>query len=397
MSTICLNMIVKNESAIIEETLRNIVAHVPLTYWVISDTGSTDGTQDIIKKTMAELGLPGDLHEDNWVNFGANRRLALEHCAGKADYVLFFDADDYFEGKPDWPETLTAVAYHMNLHLQYSSTRFQRVLLARNDGSVTWRGVVHEFVANLTDEPIDTIWGDYEVIACSRGNRSQDTERYLKDAQTLEQAILSGEDPDLHARYRFYCAQSYMDADRDDKAIYWYEQRVEHGFEGWSEEVYIAYMRLGFLYEKQGDEAKAAANFMLGAAWNPNRAECWYHLSRLHSWKGRYALAYEFAKKAPDFTVEPVGVLFSNSDVYRYWLAFEWFNTAFALGKFDEAYQALKQLIEHAPTDLYKNDLEKLKQLNSQLLQDTYHNVIYLKLKLHEKDANEVSAALGIF
>ena len=39
--TICLNMIVKNEAAIIEETLANITDHIKLDYYVISDTGST--------------------------------------------------------------------------------------------------------------------------------------------------------------------------------------------------------------------------------------------------------------------------------------------------------------------------------------------------------------------
>ena len=47
--TICLNMIVKNEAHIISETFDNLLKHIPLTYWVISDTGSTDGTQQLIK------------------------------------------------------------------------------------------------------------------------------------------------------------------------------------------------------------------------------------------------------------------------------------------------------------------------------------------------------------
>ena len=47
--TICLNMIVKNESHIIRETLVNICKYVKLDYWVISDTGSSDNTIDIIK------------------------------------------------------------------------------------------------------------------------------------------------------------------------------------------------------------------------------------------------------------------------------------------------------------------------------------------------------------
>ncbi len=55
---ICLNMIVKNEAHIILETLNNIKRHID--YWVISDTGSTDGTQDIIKKFFKKEGIEGE-------------------------------------------------------------------------------------------------------------------------------------------------------------------------------------------------------------------------------------------------------------------------------------------------------------------------------------------------
>ena len=46
--TICLNMIVKNEAHIILETLNSVKKYID--YWVISDTGSTDGTQTVIKE-----------------------------------------------------------------------------------------------------------------------------------------------------------------------------------------------------------------------------------------------------------------------------------------------------------------------------------------------------------
>ena len=46
--TICLNMIVKNESHIIEKTLENLCSYIKFTYWVICDTGSVDNTIDII-------------------------------------------------------------------------------------------------------------------------------------------------------------------------------------------------------------------------------------------------------------------------------------------------------------------------------------------------------------
>ena len=53
---ICLNMIVKNESHIIEETLRCMVKYID--YWVISDTGSTDNTIEVITKFFEKEKIP---------------------------------------------------------------------------------------------------------------------------------------------------------------------------------------------------------------------------------------------------------------------------------------------------------------------------------------------------
>ena len=92
--TICLNMIVKNESHIIRETLVNICKYVKLDYWVISDTGSSDNTIDIIKSFFKEKEIPGEIHVNTWENFGHNRSLGLELSYNKTDYVFMFDADD---------------------------------------------------------------------------------------------------------------------------------------------------------------------------------------------------------------------------------------------------------------------------------------------------------------
>ena len=39
--TICLNMIVKDESHAIEKTLTNLCDNIPFSYWVISDNSSS--------------------------------------------------------------------------------------------------------------------------------------------------------------------------------------------------------------------------------------------------------------------------------------------------------------------------------------------------------------------
>jgi glycosyltransferase involved in cell wall biosynthesis len=55
-------MIVRDESAVIERLLASV--HGTIDTWVICDTGSTDGTQAIIRQTLADI--PGTLHETVW-------------------------------------------------------------------------------------------------------------------------------------------------------------------------------------------------------------------------------------------------------------------------------------------------------------------------------------------
>ncbi len=61
-------------------------------YWVILDTGSSDGTQKLIKEFIKDI--PGELHERPWVNFAHNQNKALDLALNKANYCLFIDADE---------------------------------------------------------------------------------------------------------------------------------------------------------------------------------------------------------------------------------------------------------------------------------------------------------------
>ena len=59
--TICLSMIVRDESHIVREALDSAARHID--YWVIVDTGSTDDTREVVRACMAAKGVPGELHE----------------------------------------------------------------------------------------------------------------------------------------------------------------------------------------------------------------------------------------------------------------------------------------------------------------------------------------------
>lgn len=231
MSSIVLNMIVKNEAHIILETLQNLVNSITFDYWVISDTGSTDGTENLILNFFSEVGIPGELHKDEWQNFAHNRNLALNYARGKGDYILIFDADDFVEGSLKISTDLEADAYYLNFSDESGVLSFRRVALFKNNPEIYWRGVVHEFIELPEGASYGNLVGPYSVIARTRGARSLDDDKYYHDATVLANAVYNNQDPDLEPRYTFYCARSYRDAGLYQEALSWFKKTCS--YDGW--------------------------------------------------------------------------------------------------------------------------------------------------------------------
>lgn len=373
LASICLNMIVKNESHIILNTLQNIFDHIKIDYWVISDTGSTDNTVEIIENFFLEKKIPGEMVFHKWLNFGENRNFALDACIGKSDYILFFDADDYFVGNFQLPE-LSLDTYQLQLSNSSENLRYLRTLIIKNDGNYKWRGVLHEFLEGPKNEKKGEITGDYYIVSGKEGSRNKDTEKYLKDARILETAFNECNDLDLLPRYAFYCAQSYRDFGLVNEAIYWYQKRIEID-SGWYDEKNYSYEQLGLLFEKQKNDKEALYYWQKGIVSDPNRAECWYHLARWNSWNNNFHLAYCLAKQASQIKKPDGNRLFLNNSIYTYWCLYEWCLNAFRLGEIDESYQVFKRLIIHCPTDLVIRLSPNIEKYKPYILNDSYSEV----------------------
>lgn len=387
--SLCLNMIVKDESHIIEKTLENICHHFPLTYWVISDTGSSDNTIDIIESFFEKKGIEGHIHKEPWKNFSHNRNAALRQCKGKADYVLIFDADDSVEGDLKLP-VLKKDAYYFQMSNESNTIKYYRKLIVKNNGHFQWHGVLHEFLKSDKEKTREEIYGNYSVISGRKGNRSLNKNKYLDDAEILAKAYLSGEDTDLLPRYAFYCAQSYRDAKLVDKAIEWYKIRVSLKNQGWKDEIYCSYKELGLLLEKKENHKEALYYWQQGVELDPLRAECWYHLSRRHSWNKNTELAYCYARQASELTIPEGNRLFVAKNIYQYWSYYEWCVNSYKMGKIEESYQAFKKLLCHCTEDLLNRVAHQLKDYRNLILQDSFNEIRLLTINLNRLNAVEL-------
>lgn len=205
---ICLNMIVKNESQVISDCLASVKPLID--YWVIVDTGSTDGTQKIIEEAMA--GIPGELHERPWVDFAHNRNEAMALAKNKGDYLLLIDADEQLElSKENVGLGLSKDCYHISVYGDDEGKPFvfQRAGLIKNSLDWAWRGVLHEEIYSPRAKTFETV-KEMRIKADSEmGARTQDPKKYHKDAEILELAL---EKEPNNSRYVHYLASSYENA-----------------------------------------------------------------------------------------------------------------------------------------------------------------------------------------
>ncbi len=374
MSSIVLNMIVKNEAHIILETLQNLVNSITFDYWVISDTGSTDGTENLILNFFSEVGIPGELHKDEWQNFAHNRNLALNYARGKGDYILIFDADDFVEGSLKISTDLEADAYYLNFSDESGVLSFRRVALVKNNPEIYWRGVVHEFIELPEGASYGNLVGPYSVIARTRGARSLDDDKYYHDATVLANAVYNNQDPDLEPRYTFYCARSYRDAGLYQEALSWFKKRAVMT-DGWSEEAYYSCLEIAQIYENERKALEGREYLEKAIQINPNRAEAWSQLAKLYREAGQHHIAFAYAYMAKDLELNPDS-LFSWNRVYDYWIPFELLENGVKIGNFEVAYQGFRALIMAGQADTYKNYYEYLPQFEQYLDNEIIEKII---------------------
>lgn len=349
--TICLNMIVKNEAHVIRRCLSSVRPLID--YWVIVDTGSTDGTQEIIREHFKDL--PGELIERPWVDFAHNRSEALARARGKADFVFVIDADETLEIQPGF-EMPRLVADSYNVEVSYGGCTYMRKQLMSNALSWCYKGVVHEYIF-CEHAHTEQFLPGLRTHPTHDGARARDPLTYRRDALMLEQAIL--EEPD-NARYVFYLAQSYRDAGDLELALRHYKRRVEMG--GWPEEVWYSLYQIAAIKERAGkDWGEVLQDYLAALQFKPERAETLYRIGVHYQAARQYHLSHLFFARAMRLP-HPAGArLFVERAVYDFLLPVEYAVACFYVGEHGEALRTNNGLLRgrvlppHAVEQVIKN------------------------------------------
>lgn len=308
---LCLNMIVKNEAKILERALASCAPAIA--HYVIADTGSTDGTPELIARVFDARGIPGEVHRIGFANFEQARNEALtlaRASAAKFDYVLLCDADmELVIEDAAFVERLGAPAY---LVKQVAGISYDNIRLVRRDHPAKYVGATHEYLDVGPVKPrLEGIWFKDHAEGSSRAEKYERDERLLLAA--LEQAPND-------ARSMFYLAQTYKDLARYDDAIAWYEKRIAAG--GWDEERWYARYMVAKCHLMAGHEVAFVDAALVAYDARPSRAEPLYLLAKHYRLKQQHRVALLFAEKGAALP-RPNDSLFVEDFVYRFGLAEE--------------------------------------------------------------------------
>ena len=318
---ICLNVIVKNESAIILRLLESVTALIDS--YCICDTGSTDNTIEIISNYCESKNIPGKILKESFQDFGYNRSFALKCCNDmkNADYILLMDADMKLEMNISNIEEFKQLLKHDAYYVVQGSQSFYNgnIRIIRNDPSYKYWGVTHEYI-ELPDNAVIENISKSVLFINDIGDGVNKENKFQRDIDLLLKGL------ELHPnnpRYLFYLANSYRDSNQYERAIEIYNKRIEVG--GWLQETWHSCYSIAncYMYMKQFD--KALFYWLEAYQVMPTRIENLYMIVSYYRTKNQYALALMFYEIANKIRIEnpPINHLFLENDIYEHKLDYE--------------------------------------------------------------------------
>ena len=352
--TIGLSIIVKNEAAVIERMLNSV--YPILDYYCVIDTGSTDGTQDIVRKFFESKGIPGEVIDHPWKNFEDARNTALNAVKGKCDFGFWIDADEQLIIEPGFNPTIfknNLRGYDgANVNVTYGSQKYFRMELFSTKFDWYWYGPVHEVLVG--DVPANCgIAEGISVLVTPDGNSwtsETQQQKYEGHAKILLDYVEN--DPKKDPRWVFYLAQSYRDAgtpENQKKSIEWYSKRAEMN-NGYWEEVYYSLLMVASL--------KGALNYPLHEVidaylkcgkTNRLRAEHLIPLILHYQHEKEFEISYIYsshAMKVAGKSPMPNSSLFIDPNIYE-WRIFDLHAiNAYYVGEKEEANQTFRKLMK---------------------------------------------------
>ena len=341
---IILNMIVKNESSIIQRCLNNLQW---VDGFVISDTGSTDNTIFLIEEWGRKNNKQGIVCQNPWKNFGHNRTEAIiqakqwcqaQHFDLTKTYLLFLDADMIFQGESLRDSIHLADVWDIrqqNPMIVYANLRAVRASI-----EIECKCPTHEYYEISTPNIVRQLFEDLAIEDIGDGGCKQD--KAERDIRMLKEALLL--EP-KNCRYWFYLANTHRDVHDFHNAIKAYHIRIELG--GWFEEMYCAMIYKGDCHYMLQQYPDAIDIWLRAYQIDPIRGESLIRLATHFRTISQHHTAMLFIDKGLKLRLPTERQLFVEKPVYDYKFYYELSICAYYIGEMERGKLACSLLLRN--------------------------------------------------
>jgi hypothetical protein len=381
--TLCLNMIVKNESRIITRLFDSVIGIIDT--YCICDTGSTDNTCEIIDEYFKSKNISGKIIKEPFKNFEYNRTFAAKACYGMSDYILLLDADMVLNIYNFDKQKLNHTAYYI---LQgCDDFYYQNIRLIKNVENIEYRGVTHEYITCPNINPVQLL-SKNELFITDIGDGACKLDKFERDIRLLTEDFKNNP---KNSRTVFYLANSFFDTNDLKNAIHYYKIRIELG--GWVQEVWMSYYKIGLSHKKMNEIEKAIYYWLKGFDYFPQRLENIYELikhHRIHSEHNLSLLYYNVAKnvlnKIENNEIDISSYLFLQNDVYRYKIYEEYLIIAYYVSNDRIEYNKLFNLLLNM-NSVNKNQILRNHKFYVQSMQNDFDK--YIKITCNDMGVDD--------
>lgn len=289
-------VMVKNGGKEFEEMLEKNLSIIDR--WTILDTGSTDGTVEMVKRVLKNK--KGRLYEEPFINFRESRNRCLELAGYSCKYNVMLDDTYVIVGElRDFLETVRSDQFSDSYSLMIKSDDVEyysnRITKSRNN--LRYIYTIHEVIQKDNNInvviPTSKCYVD-DMRSSYMESRTMERKRY--DLKCLFDMM--EEYPD-DPRHLYYIAQTYNLLNEKENAAEFFKRRAFHPQEGFDQEKVDALFEMTRIYNFQLNRPweECEKYYKLCHEWDPERPEASYFLGIHYYLENDYKTAYKYFKR----------------------------------------------------------------------------------------------------
>jgi len=323
MASIACLIMCKDEKERIVTTLNSAKDWVSM--FIVFDTGSSDGTQDIIRNWCEKNHKELHMIEGKFADFSVSRNALLDFSDKfNAEYQLLMDSSDELKTGKELQSFCNQNSQSKNPYTGFlikqvwfcgnSTQSYFNVRLVKARHKWRYRGQTHEYIYSPEVEDVKPLKIPHIILYQDRTlDNNKSFPRFSRDRALLWNEY--NKNP-KDQRTIFYMSQTMGCLGQLDLSYKYYKIRSRLG--GFDEEVFHSLMRCGDISRLLKHYDEEAISWYTNAFAFLQRAEPLLYLADMFRAKGKWAVSYMYMKMATLLDFPSNAILFVDRDAYDY-------------------------------------------------------------------------------